>query len=189
MLSLDPPIFLIENFLNASEVDLVRELSEQKFVPSGGVGSTSAEYTLSFRTSHSAFLDRPQEFGSPVEAIELRGQGVCGAPYIESLQVVRYSETQCVFPSSRSHTNMLAFNLCCSLSILIRRYDGHYDWFTQSPGSCEAIGVDGQRTSTFFVYLDTLPSEAEGETQFFKLDGLKVRPRRGAAYVVHQRCP
>jgi prolyl 4-hydroxylase len=152
VLSRDPPVYLLENFLNATEIAHVRALGIERLAPSEGVGTTAAE-TLEYRSSSSEYFSPAQS--RIVEAIEERALRVTGAPLLEPLQVVQYVRGQ--------------------------RYDAHFDYFDQLPGSAAAISVHGQRTHTLFVYLDSVPAAGEGETSFPLLAALRVHPRRGAA--------
>jgi prolyl 4-hydroxylase len=102
------------------------------------------------RTSYSAFLGKSQD--DVVQCIEERASKFSSIPpeNIEPLQVVWYREGQ--------------------------KYEPHFDYFPPgTPGASQYTERGGQRLITFFVYLNTVPSGAGGETAFPKLD-LKVAP-------------
>jgi len=65
---------------------------------------------------------------------------------------------------------------------LNQEYKEHWDFFMPGyPAWDEEIARNGQRSVTFFVYLNNLPdAESGGETGFVKLN-LKVKPKRGRA--------
>eukprot|EP00455_Lapot_gusevi_P034573 TRINITY_DN3816_c0_g1_i1.p1 TRINITY_DN3816_c0_g1~~TRINITY_DN3816_c0_g1_i1.p1 ORF type:complete len:465 (-),score=120.79 TRINITY_DN3816_c0_g1_i1:118-1512(-) len=150
--SLNPPVFVIDNFISDEENEHMMQVGREKLQPSVVIGE-NAEDTLRYRTSWSAFLS--SELTPTITRLENRARAVSRFSYIEGLQVVRYQNKQ--------------------------QYLHHYDWFQYSRGHSNAVGPFGQRTVTMFVYLNEVPIGLGGETDFPKVRQLKVRPRKNTA--------
>jgi len=112
------------------------------------------------RTSHTAFFST--EYDDPViRNVITRCSALCGKPrsHVETPQLVRYYSGQ--------------------------KFMNHLDNYAQTSQSYQK---SGQRVYTFFVYLNSAPSdqtETGGETQFTNLDGkgqtMNVKPEQGMA--------
>ena len=160
VLSLDPPVYLSDDFLSVTEVQHIRELGDERLQPSEAL-ATPTSLSQHYLSSSTSYFDRHQ---TPLlQEIEARALNVSGAQWSEPLQVVQY------LPSQETRN--------------------HFDWFSALPGSAQAIGSLGQRTVTFFVYLDSLPIEAEGETRFPRLAGCACVREAAARYSSSTRCP
>jgi prolyl 4-hydroxylase len=168
VLSEEPRILLIENFLTAAECEALRGAGEPKMKRStvqgkGDDGSGGPNVLSTHRTSWTANLEKAQD--EVVKAIESRAALLSGYPLdnLEPLQVVRYQPGQ--------------------------QYKRHFDYFVPgTDGAEEALKRGGQRRVTIFAYLNTLPEEAGGETEFTELK-IKVRPVAGHAVLFHNTTP
>lgn len=157
MVSSDPQVVLLHNFLSPDECQHLIQLGETTgFTRSTVQGGRDPQTVTTHRTSHSVSLQRQQD--DIIHAIERRAASLCNYPlaHVENLQVVRYQPGQ--------------------------QYQHHYDFFVPgTSGTTEALKRGGQRAITLFVYLNDLsPDDAGGHTDFPRL-GLQVRPRRGTA--------
>src|SRR5205085_1514242 len=93
-----------------------------------------------------------------VKDIEQRLVMFSGYPlsHLEPLQVVRYQPGQ--------------------------QYTGHYDYFVPgAQGTKEALSRGGQRTITYFIYLNDLPEDETGGATFFPKLQIKFKPKTGTA--------
>ena len=130
-----------------------------------------------WRTSQSTFFENNET--ATARALEARALQLTGFPIIEGLQVVRYEKTQ--------------------------QYKYHFDWFRNDKGQGRAIHTSGQRVVTMcavccpfapsclvrfdadsmmlhsFAYLNDVPIGDGGETGFWNLMNLKIRPRKHSA--------
>jgi hypothetical protein len=91
VLSLDPPVFLIDNFLSAHEAQVMFESGQVRIAPSVVVGS-SAEEALKWRTSQSTFFSNNETDMAAI--LEARALKLTGFSSIEGLQLVRYEKSQ-----------------------------------------------------------------------------------------------
>jgi len=154
ILSENPKIVYIHNFLSENEVNHIIKLADQLKKPST-IDSKESPVTLkeNVRSSNSAHLGKSRD--DIVKNIEKKAAEYTklNTNYIEPLQVVVYEKGQ--------------------------KYNPHYDFF--SPDSNEIINI-GNRTKTMLVYLNDLPDNAGGNTFFPKLN-LKIKPKaRDAIY-------
>ena len=152
-LSENPKILLIKGLLTKDEIDHVLQISEGRFKQSGIVTDKGLNEPSSARTSTTCMLLKNET--AMVTNIENKLCAMVGktSRELEPLQLVKYEVGE--------------------------EYKPHYDYFPSgSPGSLSAIGNQGQRSMTFFVYLQK--PEAGGQTFFPKLD-LKISPEPGDA--------
>lgn len=150
----DPNIFVVEKFLTETELNFL----DAKILPStfhqsftdDGGGKRILDEE---RTSTFTTLD---DSTATITKIKARAAQIVGMQpdLVEQLQIVRYLDQQ-------------KFNL-------------HHDMCTIDDNNNVIEVGDPRRLVTFFIYLSTLPPDAEGETEFPEL-GLKIRPKRGDA--------
>ncbi len=156
-----PRVSVVREFITADEAKELIQLAAGRFERSGVVDSTT-DTTMPHegRTSWSAFLKRDE---TPLVArVMRRAAALLNEPitHAESAQLVRYTYGQF--------------------------YKPHYDFLDPAT---TAVRTLGQRTSTVFVYLNTLPpAETGGGTEFPKLN-LVVRPVVGTAAVWNNSVP
>ena len=155
MLSDSPRVMLFHNFLGADECQALIAMAEPRLARST-VQANGLEESRD-RTSYTTNLGKSETL--LVRTVERRVVALSGGyplDNLEPLQVVRYKPGQF--------------------------YKPHYDYFPRGKkGTAEALRRGGQRTVTFFIYLNALPDdEPGGGTSFPKL-GLTVRPRLGTA--------
>jgi len=156
LLSNQPRMLLLRNFLTPDECDQVIQLGESLLLTrstvqgpaSNEISAERTSYTLNFRRHHNALIT----------ALEQRATLFCPYPadHVENLQLVRYHPGQ--------------------------QYKHHYDFFVPgAPGTPVALQRGGQRHVTLFVYLnDLLPDDPGGHTDFPRLP-LRLRPEKGLA--------
>lgn len=154
LLSESPRVMMYHNLLSLPECQHLIELAEPRMARSTVQGKVLEKSNE--RTSFTTNLLKGET--KTVDKIEQRLVTLSAQPRtnMEPLQVVRYHPGQFYRP--------------------------HYDYFpTGKVGTAEALKRGGQRTVTFFIYLNDLPaSERGGGTRFPKLN-LTVRPRAGTA--------
>jgi prolyl 4-hydroxylase len=168
VLSEEPRILLIENFLSREECEALKAAGEPKMKRStvqgkGEDGSAGPNVLSKHRTSWTANLEKSQD--EVVRGVESRAALLAGYPLanLEPLQIVRYQPKQ--------------------------EYKRHFDYFVPgTDGADEALKRGGQRRVTLFAYLNTLGEEDGGETEFTELN-LKVRPVAGHAILFHNTTP
>ena len=152
----EPRIMLVHNFMSPAECDEMVALSEAKGMSQSTVQGRVVNEISKDRTSHTTTFLRAQT--DLIARIEQRAAVLAGLPLanFEPLQVCRYKPGQ--------------------------QYRPHYDFFVPGMrGTPEALKRGGQRLVTLFVYLNDLdPKETSGHTDFPKLD-LKIAPRKGTA--------
>ncbi|MEZ4754027.1 MAG: 2OG-Fe(II) oxygenase [Bdellovibrionota bacterium] len=159
ILSHDPRVVLLKNFLSDKEILLLRLLARKQGYKRSEVESTYDSGSESHaRTSSSADLERGQN--ETVRKIESRISQFTFFPpeHLEPFSVVRYRPGEYFLP--------------------------HLD--TPPPGTLKDKSLmpkQGARLITFMVYLNDLDPEDEGGTTHFPHigKGLKVRPEKGAA--------
>jgi prolyl 4-hydroxylase len=155
VISDDPKIMLLHNFLSPQECDTLIKLGEEGGMPRSTVQGHGNELSGD-RTSHTTNLKRGQH--EDVKRIEKRVTAFSGLPpsHTEPLQIVRYHKGQ--------------------------QYKAHYDFFVPgAKGTDRALKRGGQRQVTFFCYLNDVPDDETGShTEFPKL-GVKVKPKKGLA--------
>jgi len=155
LLSHEPKIVLLHNFLSDTECQHLKTLAEQLGLKRSTVQGEKNEIHPD-RTSTTVNLQKQHD--EVVKKIEQRAAMLCTLPpeNIENLQVVRYQKGQ--------------------------QYRPHYDFFVPGAKGTEgALKRGGQRHVTFFVYLNDLPDqETGGHTEFPKLK-LKIKPEKGMA--------
>ena len=156
VLSLDPPLVLMHDFIKESECGALMKVAEDSGI-AGFVGSTvrgSQEEATNVRTSSTAWLNPANmAMSKPVldilRRIDEKVGAICGVPRqnLESLQCVRYQEGQ--------------------------RYDYHIDTIEQyNSYPC------GGRLASCLLFLNE--DFEGGETHFLELD-VRVKPRTGSA--------
>lgn len=156
MVSSDPKIILLKNFLTPSECESLIQMGETHGFARSTVQGSRQNEVSSERTSHTINFKRNQN--DLIKALEQRCTFFC--PYestnVENLQIVRYQPGQ--------------------------QYKHHYDFFIPgAEGTTSALKRGGQRHVTFFVYLNDMnANETGGQTDFPRLN-LKVRPEKGMA--------
>ena len=154
-----PHITLIHNFLSNSECDYLISLAEPRMNRS----TVQSEKLVKSkdRTSFTTNLERHEN--ETIIAIERRAAQIANnAPVenMEPLQIVRYQPGQF--------------------------YKPHYDYFVHgAKGTEQALKRGGQRTVTFFVYLNDLPAEESGGGTVFPKLNIEIRPRKGMAVYFH----
>lgn len=102
-----------------------------------------------------------------IARIERRAREFSRFSHLEGLQIVRY-QVRTLFPPFLDPLNQMRSR--CQQG---QKYSQHTDWFF-GKGSAAAIGRDGQRAATIFVYLNDVTVEDGGETDFPKVNALKV---------------
>lgn len=175
----DPHIYLIRDFLKASELKHLDTLLTQhndKFSKSFTENESNEEILSSERTSTFLYLNKAQD---PVaRAIESRAANMIGmtSEFVEPLQIVSYVNGQ--------------------------KFETHHDAGTLlDDGNVEL--VPPRRLITIFAYLNTLP-DGEGCTEFPAVSPpLRVTPEKGSAVLfcnvlpsgeadprtIHRACP
>ncbi len=173
----DPNIFLIDDFLTEAEIQHLDGLvTPARFAKSYTDADDGKKVVDDYRTS--TFVHLGKSCDAHIRQIESRAATIVGmAPdYVEPLQVVQYSEGQ--------------------------KFETHHDMGTLGPDNTVEQVIPPRRLITFFIYLNSLPDDAGGHTEFPMLN-LKVRPVRGQALlfcnvrrngepderVIHRACP
>lgn len=155
ILSNDPHIVLLHNFLKPDECDALIKLAEESGMDRSTVQGITNElskdrtsYTTNFKRGHNDLIAKIERRAATFARLPLEN--------LEPLQICRYKPGQ--------------------------QYKPHYDFFVPNTrGTDEALKKGGQRHVTLFVYLNDLPAdETSGHTHFPKLD-LKIAPRKGTA--------
>jgi prolyl 4-hydroxylase len=156
MISSDPKIILLHDFLSPEECDAMIRMGETHGFARSTVQGASKNEVSTDRTSHTINLRRHQD--ALVSVIEQRATLFCpfGVENVENLQIVRYQPGQ--------------------------QYKHHYDFFVPGAKGTElALKRGGQRHVTFFVYLNDLDVDESGGYTDFPRVGVKVKPRKGTA--------
>jgi prolyl 4-hydroxylase len=147
------PVYTIENFLTPDECDEVIKVGEPLLAPSTAVEGDK-QFIANYRTSWTGYMtkDGVKSENPLLAAIQLRASALTWMPigHLEALNLTRYSHTQ--------------------------KYEGHHDYFN---GSTRA-GKAGDRVMTIFVYLNDVPEDAGGATEFPRLN-VRVQPKKGNA--------
>lgn len=156
IISIDPKIIYIENFLTSKEIDHLIELCEKNKIESKveiplDNSKTVVEKKVEQRTSSTAFLKKGMT--KHIINIENKAMVIGNVSYnkIEPLQIVEYKKNQ--------------------------YYKSHMDTFY--PNSQDLL-TGGNRFATILVYLTTLGDNEKGHTIFPNLN-LKFKPKRGDA--------
>ena len=152
-----PPIRTIDGFLTAVECEALMRLAPPLLQP-----SKTSDKVTKIRTSSTGFLPRDAPLSLVVFERAARLLPRCnsgsmhrGFPEFEDLQVARYEPGQ--------------------------RYEGHFDGADpHEPDATHFFGGGGQRVATLLIYLNSLPQEDGGATNFQHV-GVRVQPRRGRA--------
>ncbi|KXS21080.1 hypothetical protein M427DRAFT_310929 [Gonapodya prolifera JEL478] len=194
IISRDPLLIRIDNFLRTGEAEHLINVSKPLMARSTVVveDSKDSDYEKrrrldNARTSSSAFLERN---GDPViRCIEQRAVAFSGVPLenTEPMQVVHYDPEQVFF-----HCLLVARFSVFLFTVSFQHYAHHFDWFPAQFLETENRG--GQRVTTFFVYLNSLPESAGGATNFphaskhiagmkppGSAKGVDVHPTKGSA--------
>ncbi len=163
ILSTTPRIFLIENFLTASECDYMIQKARPDLKRSTVVSSVANyEETHEGRTSKGMFFEqRPSDY--ILRNIERRIAQLTMIPEEngEAIQVLTYGRGE--------------------------EYRPHFDFFDNStPGGALCYNRGGQRIATLIMYL--ADTEEGGETIFPKVN-VKVKPIKGNALLFYNCTP
>ncbi|KAI9029333.1 hypothetical protein DFJ74DRAFT_657906 [Hyaloraphidium curvatum] len=165
--STEPYVIVIDGFLTDSEIEHAMKLGMPGLQQSGqfhGDEETKKAFDASYRTSSTSYLSKSAD--PIVTCIERRVASFSGYDVrnFESLQFLRYEIAQ--------------------------EYKWHWDYFPKGYAAWDAeIAKNGQRTVTFFLYLNDLPGpDAGGETAFQTLN-IKVQPKRGRAVFWYDTLP
>lgn len=156
VLSTEPNIFLIENFLSERELQYFDEQTKLKmrnFLSSYTEDEDGNRVLDERRTSTFVWF---QKRGSNIlKQVERRAAEMVGTHpnNVEPFQIVAYKNGQ--------------------------EFKAHHDMGTLDEESGAVEASDPRRLVTFFVYLNTLP-EGQGHTEFPSLN-LSVKPERGTA--------
>lgn len=155
-LSCSPNVYAIKNFLTSSEIEHIRTITKTRFKASyTDDPSTKKRILSSERTSTFTFLRKFQD--QIVRKIESRAAEIAGLSpaNVEPLQIVSYRKGQ--------------------------HFDVHHDLgpYDESTGEVEFVRRP-TRLVTLFVYMNTLPPDAGGHTEFPSI-GLTCRPVEGTA--------
>jgi prolyl 4-hydroxylase len=142
ILSTDPLVIYIPNFVTPSESQHLQSISAGKFTSSQIADSSGQQHLASTRTSQSTSLES-DDVVACIEQRALAFQGFDTArESLEPLQLVQYGQSQ--------------------------EYHSHTDWFTSPAQTTEEYG--GNRLSSFFVYVHASDDIVGGGTQFPLLD-------------------
>eukprot|EP00567_Pseudictyota_dubia_P000443 CAMPEP_0197467842 /NCGR_PEP_ID=MMETSP1175-20131217/65775_1 /TAXON_ID=1003142 /ORGANISM="Triceratium dubium, Strain CCMP147" /LENGTH=326 /DNA_ID=CAMNT_0043003925 /DNA_START=357 /DNA_END=1336 /DNA_ORIENTATION=+ len=179
VLSSDPPIFAVDDFLTRAECDFLVRAASDSLQTAPVVGKGAGQVSQA-RTSSTCFLAREDlpEYIAKVSALTGKQPRQCELP-----QVGRYLQTQQYMP------HFDAFDLTgkqprqCELPqvgryLQTQQYMPPFDLGTDDGRRVAEKG--GQRTVTVLVYLNDV--ERGGQTSFPAL-GLDVQPKRGMAVV------
>lgn len=145
------PVFLISNFLSGADCEWIINNNE-KFAPSTTVkGDRMVE--SKDRTSTTALLTASGKAcleNSILYSIQVKASALSGYPI----------------------SNIESINLTCYKEG--QYFLPHHDYFDLA-----CVPIYGQRIATFFIYLNDVPEENGGRTNFIDLD-LSVQPKRGS---------
>jgi prolyl 4-hydroxylase len=142
IVSTDPLVVYIPNFITPSESTHLQSISAGKFTSSQIADSTGQQHLASTRTSQSTSLES-DEIVRCIEQRALEFQGFdTKRESLEPLQLVKYGKSQ--------------------------EYHSHTDWFTSDAQTTLEYG--GNRLSSFFVYVHASDDIIGGGTQFPLLD-------------------
>lgn len=148
------PVYVIMNFLTDQECDEIVKVGSPRLRPSTTVEDGKL-VVAKYRSSWTAFLNRDGKSSDnwAVHNFQKRASMFSGMPIsqMEAVNLVRYKNGE--------------------------QYEGHRDYF--SPESTNFLDDAGQRTMTFFAYLNDVPKKNGGKTVFNEL-GFKVIPIKGA---------
>ncbi|GJC91496.1 2OG-Fe(II)oxygenase [Colletotrichum higginsianum IMI 349063] len=133
IVSFDPLIIYLEDFLSASEVKYLKQIAQEKYVPSKVVDENNKKLdkTSFTRRSSSAFLPRQDDVVKSVIARAARFQGFAPTNHFENIQATKYVSGQ--------------------------EYMPHYDVFSAKPslyGKEDGSENATERLSTMFVILE-----------------------------------
>jgi prolyl 4-hydroxylase len=159
----DPYLVKINNLISDEEIGELLELAKNKFEKSNIMVDGELVYSTT-RTSSTAYIFEdglPDKYSKPIERMIKR---ICFLTKCERSQIeimaVRYKKGE--------------------------KFDKHVDYFEE-----DEVGVldrGGNRIITFFVYLNTLPPNSGGETEFTKLK-IKSKPKKGDAVFWYNQDP
>jgi prolyl 4-hydroxylase len=142
ILSTDPLVIYIPNFITPAESTHLQSISAGKFTSSEIADSTGQQHLASTRTSQSTSLES-DEIVACIEQRALAFQGFDTLrESLEPLQLVQYGQSQ--------------------------EYHTHTDWFTSPAQTTDEYG--GNRLSSFFVYVSASDDIVGGGTRFPLLD-------------------
>ena len=140
IISVDPDIRVIHNFLKEGEADYFISKFKYRLKESLMVKKDGQPFVDSSRTSRSSFLTKGED--PIVKSVEERLAKYTNTTIsqMEPLQIVNYKKGQ--------------------------KYINHYDWFTDS----QANHYGGQREHTLLLYLNDVPKKYGGGTSFYHLN-------------------
>ena len=160
----DPQIILIDNFLTNEECEHIINIGDPLVRQSEVCGRNGSRPDKS-RTSWTAhigkkFINKDNKDPILMKVLEKSAKfGKREVKNIEPIQLVRYKPGQ--------------------------YFKSHYDYLdTKMPMYQENVKRNGQRESTFFVYLNDVPDGVGGETQFTKLKKV-FKAKKGQAIFWH----
>lgn len=155
VLSTDPFIVKIKNFLSAEEISYLRKRAHHNYKPSTIIHNDEI-IESSYRTNSVAYITDNGQYGDYPELKNLYKKIChlvgCNKQQIENLMVVKYQPHE--------------------------QYFDHHDYFKST--DTQMISDGGQRIASFFIYLNSLDKDAAGETEFPSIS-LKCRPVAGTA--------
>ena len=158
----DPNIFLIDGFLTEFEMQHLDSLiTPATFAKSYTDAEDGTKVVDDYRTS--TFVHLAKACDTYIRNIESRAANMIGMPpdMVEPLQVVKYSQGQ--------------------------KFETHHDMGTLGEDNTVEQVIPPRRLVTFFIYLNSLPKDAGGHTEFPLLH-LKVQPVRGQALLFCNVC-
>jgi prolyl 4-hydroxylase len=152
VLSENPKIILIENFVTEEEANHLIKLADEIKRPST-IDTKDDPYTLvnNVRSSESAHLGKARD--KIVEGIENKACDYVNlnTHYLEPMQVVVYEKGQ--------------------------KFNPHYDFFS---ADSQDLPIRGNRNKTILVYLNNIDKEYGGATVFPKIN-LRIQPKAYSA--------
>lgn len=160
LLSHAPKVLFIKDFVDEAAAHALIDTATPRLARSsvqGADGNTTSDYRTSFTTN---FKKSETPEVRALEALACQYAGV-RMEQLEPLQFLRYEPGQ--------------------------YYKPHYDFFVpDAPGTPRELTKGGQRTHSFFVYLNDVLRG--GHTAFPRLK-IKVKPQRGCALFWHNTMP
>lgn len=151
-----PYIVKINNLLTDGEIEEILELAKGNFEKSNIVIDGELVYNTNQRNSSTAYIFKD------------------GMPYVYSKRMENFIKKICyLVDCDRSQLEVM-----CVRYRKGEKFGKHVDYFEDH--EVDVLDRAGNRTATFFIYLNTLEREDGGETEFTKLK-IKSRPKKGDA--------
>jgi len=152
-------MYLLDDFLNRQECETLIQLIQSRLRPSEIATSNESDIDGGYRTSRTCDLGNLSDaFTQEIDARICKMIGI-DASYSEVIQGQYYDVGQ--------------------------EFKAHTDYFEADQFQAYAA-TRGQRTYTFFIYLNDV--EEGGETEFLNL-GIKIKPQRGRAVIWNSLTP